>query len=740
MSPAQRQSTRSEHEASTLNISSQRSRREENLVEEIKRQWRGGTTIDALEALRANPELQQHKSLVVDLAYEEFCLRRESGEEVDPEQFSGRFARYQASVRRRLEIHELLGSFDLVGLSDTSIWPVAGEVFAGFQLVEEIGHGAFARVFLATDPTLGNREVVLKVTAIAEREARLLGQLKHPNIVTVHSVKYDAESGLSAICMAFHGRATLCDLLDQSLAEESPRRLAGLLRRVAQAQPNSDVRAESRPWFGPSFEEQIVGLVAQIADALSYAHGRGIQHRDLKPSNILLDWSGRPMLLDFNLSVDPAEAHRNLGGTLPYMAPEMVAGISREVIDVAPEHGERADIFALGIVLYELLTGQVPFPPAKESAPTSLEDAAQQHLKNQRGAPWYPDDSVLARDSRLRALVERCVAFEPEGRPSSAAEVGHELRDWLSWRCRVRRWVVRHRVFVACCAAVLGGALACGAAWWWLRPPYAERASTAAVVAFRAGDEPLAAHLITAAIESGKRDAVTLATRGRIYQVQGKYGLAAGDYEEALELLPNAQVHAALAFCRAKEHYFDAAVYHTEQAIKLGFNTAKVWYVRGYAESRSGRTNQAIACFERAIELDPNCQPAWIGRASAHLNHSFNTSNVPQRAMVDIEQALAIGPDTGQTRLLAATIYAKAAELDPQWVEAALDHLKAAVELGLDPGGVEHDPRFGALRSDPRFAALCRHARMPAARFASPTLQDPLGDRTLPEFAAAFAP
>lgn len=731
MSAVQRQSTRSEHEASTQRLRSQRSAREVNLVEEIKRNWREGSAVDALEALRANPELRERKSLVVDLAYEEFCLRRESGEAVDAEQFAGRFARFQASVRRRLEVHELLGSLDLSqGLASTTIWPVAGESFAGFRLIEEIGRGAFARVFLATDPDLGDREVVLKVTAIAEREARLLGQLKHPNIVTVHSVRYDAESGLSAICMAYHGRATLCDLLDRAIAETSPRRLADLIKQIARADADVAVTAEGST--SGSFDEQVVGLVAQIADALSYAHSRGIQHRDLKPSNILLDWSGRPMLLDFNLSVDPDEAHRNLGGTLPYMAPEMVAGITGEDVDVAPEYGERADIFALGVVLCELLTGNVPFPPDKHGAPVPLETVAQQHLLHQRGGPRLPACPMLQTDRRLWSVVERCVAFEPEKRPASSAEVARELRRYLNWRGRARRWAVRHRALLACAAATLLCVAGMGTAWWWNRPPLAIRASQAGIAAYREGQHKQAIALLTEATDAGNSDFEVLVARGRANQALGKYALACDDYFSALKLAPNAEVHAATAYCLAKHQYFDSAVYHAEQAIKLGFNTAIVWHIRGYSAYRTMSKDRVPEYLDKAIELDPTLQQAWLSRAHVQLNRVLNSNVIPEAAMIDIERALEVGPDTGLARSLAATIYARAAVIDPQWADAAIDHLDAAVRLGLDPGTIASDLRFASLKSHPRFISLAGRRYVPSDRFSSEPFQDPLADGHLP--------
>lgn len=731
MTAVQRQSTRSEHEASTLRLRSDRSARDARLVEEIKRTWREGSAVDALAALQTNPELGDRKSLVVDLAYEEFCLRTEAGESLDAENFAGRFSRYQTSVRRRLEIHEFLGSLNLAGgFEGTTVWPVAGDDFAGFTLVEEIGRGAFARVFLATDPELGDREVVLKVAAIAEREARLLGKLKHKNIVTVHSIKYDHESGLSAICMAYHGRATLCDLLDRAVAEAHYPVSRDLIEEVSRCDNESvELSAFRRRWFPLSFEEQIVSIVAQLADALSYAHGRGIQHRDLKPSNVLLDWSGQPMLLDFNLSVDPAEAHRNLGGTLPYMAPELVRGLSGENSAAPTELGERADVFALGVLLCELLTGHVPFPPLSGS-PASLEVVAQQHLENQRGGPRLPAKPLLQTDPRLWSLIERCVAFTPADRPESAAAVVRELRSYLGWRGRLRRAAQRHRkkLLYAVLTAVLFAGLV--GAWLWSRPPYEVRAAAAGRDAYQQGDYKRSIELLTESLDAHPNDFDALVARGRAQQALGKFALALDDYFSASQLSSSAELHACMAFCLAKTQYFDSAVFHCEQAIKLGFENARLWHIRGYSAYRTTRKERALEFLGKAIELDPTFQQPWLTRAGVELNQA---PGVPVEAMASVERALELGPETGRVHQFAAFVYAMAAKQDAQWAEAAIDHLDAALRFGLDPSVPTDHPSFRGLTSHPRFASLLGRRQASRDNYETESFLDPLDVGTLPK-------
>src|SRR5207244_4052369 len=103
-----------------------------------------------------------------------------------------------------------------------------------------------------------------------------------------------------------------------------------------------------------TYEDGVASLLGQLAGALAFLHQRGICHRDLKPSNILLSPSGQPLLLDFNLSADGRLPPGRLGGTLPYMAPEQVRAMADSK---QPAPGAPADVFALGVIAYEILTG-----------------------------------------------------------------------------------------------------------------------------------------------------------------------------------------------------------------------------------------------------------------------------------------------------------------------------------------------------------------------------------------------
>ena len=202
-----------------------------------------------------------------------------------------------------------------------------------------------------------------------------------------------------------------------------------------------------------------VWIVARLAEGLEHAHSRGLLHRDLKPANILLAADGTPMLLDFNLAAEnqprspEGEIRRALiGGTLPYMAPEHLDAFNPRGTTAPESVDERADIYALGLILYEMLAGEPPFP-APAPASTVFEtlevlSESRQRVPSLRARcpqiPWSLD-----------ALVAKCLEFDPDRRYARARDLAEDLRGFLenrpmkhcpepSFRERMGKYARRH--------------------------------------------------------------------------------------------------------------------------------------------------------------------------------------------------------------------------------------------------------------------------------------------------------
>jgi serine/threonine protein kinase len=257
-----------------------------------------------------------------------------------------------------------------------------------YRLESLIGEGGFGRVYRGFDTWL-ERPVAVKVPRVdrpvttpevdlCRLEARKVARLKHPNVVAVHDVGQDGGT---------------CFIVSEWIDG------VDLATRIERDRPSP--RESAR-------------IVAEVAEALAYAHRAGYVHRDIKPANILLDDHGRAYVTDFGIAVVEEELFRDSGaaGTLPYMAPEQLD----EKLGPA-DH--RADIYSLGVVLYESLTGRRPF---RAGSPVEL----RRQIIDDVPAP--PRSIELDVPEALERVCVRCLAKRPEERYQRAEEVAADLR------------------------------------------------------------------------------------------------------------------------------------------------------------------------------------------------------------------------------------------------------------------------------------------------------------------------
>jgi eukaryotic-like serine/threonine-protein kinase len=273
-----------------------------------------------------------------------------------------------------------------------------GRQLGAFEVLAWIGSGGMADVYKGRQPAL-NRYVAIKIlgqglasdeelTQRFRREAQTIAQLRHPNIIQVHD--FGTYEGGHYLVMEY--------VEGSDLRAEMDRR-----------------RAEPKP-FTP---EEILNLLAQVADALDYAHDQGVIHRDVKPGNILLRHDGQVILSDFGLAmlrdrVSQATSGHTFG-TPEYIAPEQALD-SRAA-------SPRSDIYSLGGIAYEMITGRLPFEA--ESA-LSL---ALKHVSERPGPPrhYAPDLPV-----GVEAAIIKALAKEPKARFPSARALVEAMRDGWS--------------------------------------------------------------------------------------------------------------------------------------------------------------------------------------------------------------------------------------------------------------------------------------------------------------------
>ena len=451
--------------------------------EALEQRVRAGQDYHTEECLAANPELATDVDAILELAYFEYVLREELGQAPSAEDWYHRFPEQQSALEKILKIHHgssnhsssvrLSAHLDTMVPSQTMVQkkqPVQTGL-GKYELLGELGRGAMGVVYKARERAL-DRIVAIKVILAgphagqdrldqAYREARAIARLQHPNIVQIHEI--GEEDGRPFLCMEYVDGPGLDRLLRRWQGQGSP----GLAPDVA------------------------ANLLQTVARAVHYAHQQGIVHRDLKPANILMrgavgespHTSARetesagldlqsvvPKIADFGLAKfldSPAGATctGQLVGTPSFMAPEQADGRVDEV-------GPAADVYALGVILYELLAGRPPFQATTVQLSLELTRTAEP-LPPRRWRPNLPRD--------LQTICLKCLAKEPGGRYASALALAEDLRRYLAGEPiravaatryeRLAKWVKRRPVVAGLLAAlmiVLAGGVT-GIIWQWQR-------------------------------------------------------------------------------------------------------------------------------------------------------------------------------------------------------------------------------------------------------------------------------
>lgn len=682
-------------------------------VSEFVDRWRNGEPPCAQAVLRDNPNLAGNKSAVLGLAYEEFCLRREAGDPIAPSTFCNQFPTYSKSLERLLEVHELLAAGGgLADGADDSNWPENGDEFLGFELQEELGRGALGRVFLAGEPACGDRQVVLKIARHGGHEAKILGRLPHAHIVPILSVNEDAASGLTAVCMPFLGKATLCDVIDKALAQAG-RVDARVIAEAAAGAGQSD--AQRRGHDGPANSRRIqtsngyinavLRIGADLASALQFAHAQGILHRDIKASNVLLTSRGVPMLLDFNLSTDNETQDLRVGGTLPYAAPEQLRAILAARSPADGKIDARSDVFSLGVVLYELLCGALPFgspslaaeTDERNSLSTMIESSSRAILARQSAGHVSLRQQNPGLDPAAARVIERCLEFKPEARPSSAAELAKSLRQCLTRRRRLARWSRLHRAVVASLSLLTVLLVTWGALALATRPPYATRMRTAGQQLLKEGKPADAVEAFNLALKAKPDDVPALLGRAAAFQAKGDYVSAARDYVSAADYSPAGVIRAAAAYSYAQSGSMRLAANWSRRALEAHEETPEVY--NNYACSYSADGKLAIACeyLDEAIKRHPSIAAPYRNRARCELGLFFGLEQIPlNHALADIEQALKLEPNCPEILFDAASVYVAAGR-----AETAKTCFIAALKAGLPHEKVQNQPQFKKLLTLP---------------------------------------
>ena len=692
--------------------------------------WRKGEPPCAHAVLRENPESARNKNAVLDLAYEEFCLRREAGESIAPSTFCNQFPTYFKSLERLLDVHECWPPTAALASTATAIdWPVAGDEFLGFQLREELGKGAIGRVFLASEPACGDRLVVLKVSRHGGREAEILGRLPHKHIVPILTVKEEADAGLTAVCMPFLGKATLCDVIDRGLATTGRVDAQTIFDAATGAVPpeGKDRLAGDPRSRGFQTNSRYINAVLRIgmnlASALQFAHEQGILHRDIKASNVLLTSAGVPMLLDFNLSSDERTEDLRIGGTLPYASPEQLRAIvAGRAVEAGPIDA-RSDVFSLGVVLYELLCGELPFASASVEPPDSasgslsakVESLARAIVARQSKGPIPLRTRNPALDPAAANVIERCLSFKPEDRPASAGALAKSLQGCLSPRRRLIRWSRTHRTVAAAVTLAASLLILCGVIAVAIRPPYAVRMRVAGEQFLREGKFAEAVEHFGLALKEKPDDVRSWLGRAATFEHLSDFVSASRDYKSAADYSPAGSIRAACAYCYAHDAYYGSAAQWSRLALEAHEETPEVYNNFAYSMLQSGQVSVAQENLDRAIERHPTFAAPYHNRAVADLRMLVSTYHTPLKTgLDDMEQAIRLEPNCPELLFDAACLNA-AAPAAANRRDFAERYVIAALKAGLPHEKVNREVLLEDYRDIPAVKSLLAQPVPPRA-------------------------
>lgn len=387
--------------------------------------------------LREFPELVEG-GFPTDLVYEEYHIRKQCGFNVDPSEYAEQFPEQAEELLNLLGVgNPYKSTFVFGGAAARQLEEIEpGSELDDFDLLLRLGKGAFAQVFLARQRSM-QRLVALKVSADSGAEPQTLAQLDHDYIVRVFDQRLLPERKLRLLYMQYAAGGTLQSVIELVRDTEASKRHAGLLpEAVSRA---LEEKGETRPaessiakqLDGLSWPETVCWMGSRLALGLDYAHGRGVLHRDIKPANVLLTNECIPKLADFNISFSSNLAGATpvayFGGSLAYMSAEQLEAYNPAHPRTPDSLDARSDLYSLGIVLWELLTGELPFGEEsfEGSWPKTLErmTARRKEKLSETTLQKLPADCPPG----LIRVLQRCLAPVADDRWSSGEELAKQL-------------------------------------------------------------------------------------------------------------------------------------------------------------------------------------------------------------------------------------------------------------------------------------------------------------------------
>ena len=584
---------------------------------DLEQRIRAGEQITAQDLLNSHPELVEDDESAVELIYTEFVTLEDVGQAHSPEEFLARYPRWQHRLSRLLEIHFAFetqgldsGMTQEIHVADTTSSDdvpcegdqnqVTNQVLGSYHLDEEIARGGMGIVYRARQKTL-NRIVAIKLirsdATLSQRsrfraEAEAVAILQHPNIVQIFEI--GLHDDIEFIAMEYVSGRTLEQFLQADKYS---------IHDAAQ-------------------------LLHTVARTMEYAHNHGVVHRDLKPGNILLRDDGEVKVADFGLAKrllidDQLQTQSGaILGTPCYMSPEQASGKNEET-------GPQTDVYSIGTILYELITGRPPF----------LEGSPLETLEQIRSVPPVnPRKLVRQLPQDLETICLKCLEKKPAERYQSCGELADELHRFLN-----------HEPIRTRPPGLIGRAIR-----WSRRRPVVARLSGALVVMvtafllifFQQRDRE---RHFSETIQNISADARTTQQKAIENEQRAERASAAAElassvadanFRKVRDLVknwthlgmelgrqPGMGLTAEQTLSRALEHYESFLAEHEDDE-EIRRAAAGAYYQAGCLQLKLGWLNKAEQTLQRAVDLyqrvsDGNSKQYAVAVSYRHLGHAY---------------------------------------------------------------------------------------------------------------------
>lgn len=478
-----------------------------------------------------------------------------------------------------------------------------GSKISHYQIVEKLGEGGMGVVYKAID-TILDRPVALKFVSSAVtidktikerlmREAKACAALNHPNITTIYEFGEDDDRAF--IAMEYVEGRTLQEITIEKRLEI----------------------------------QEILEVARQITDALSTAHKKGIIHRDLKPANIMQDVTGRIKVMDFGLAKLAQASLLTISGatlgTAAYMSPEQAQGIDLD---------HRSDIYSMGVILYQLSTGKLPF---MDTHPLAVMYAIQHDL------PTLPREVNPEISENFEKVIMRALEKEPESRYADISEMNDDLRHiQLSLNEPSIEKTPRGTTIQRTSRVKARIRKKLGSVFKYVLPLIL----LVAVPTIWLFKNKMTHETITS--NSVREVAKKHLNIGMAYLDKNEFGLAHLEIEIAVKTDPTySAAWSSLAAVSVRLEDFDSAIIQSKKAIGLDRNNSNAHYNLAYALEENTRYFDAVKSYENAINVD-----STFTQAFSALGNLYIRLEKLQEALIVLNKALVASPDSPYNYLI----------------------------------------------------------------------------------------